>query len=108
MYTSNTCNAHCRYTCDVSSRENVEELAKKIQSEVGDVNILINNAGILCCRPFLQQTANQIEQVVQVNLMGKHIHIHTHTLLNWGNTMILTIKLFVLKIYSIFQVNYGC
>ena len=79
MYTSNNSNVYCRYKCDVSRRENVEELAKSIQSEVGDVNILINNAGILCCRPFLQQTANQIEQVVQVNLMGKHKHIQTHT-----------------------------
>ena len=61
----------CRYKCDVSRKEHVEELANKIQSEVGDVNILINNAGVLYCRPFVQWTANQIEQVIQTNLMGK-------------------------------------
>jgi all-trans-retinol dehydrogenase (NAD+) len=59
------------YTCDVSLREQVESLNKAIHSEVGDVNILINNAGVLYCRPFLQHTANQIEQIVQTNLMGK-------------------------------------
>ena len=61
----------CRYQVDVSRKEQVEELANKIQSEVGDVNILVNNAGVLYCRPFVQWTPNQIEQVVQTNLMGK-------------------------------------
>ena len=61
---------YCRYKCDVSRKEHVEELANKIQSEVGDVNILVNNAGVLYCRPFVQWTPNQIEQVVQTNLMG--------------------------------------
>ena len=60
-----------RYQVDVSRKEQVEELANKIQSEVGDVNILVNNAGVLYCRPFVQWTPNQIEQVVQTNLMGK-------------------------------------
>lgn len=59
------------YKCDVSRKEHVEELANKIQSEVGDVNILINNAGVLYCRPFVQWTPNQIEQVIQTNLMGQ-------------------------------------
>ena len=57
----------------MSRKEHVEELANKIQSEVGDVNILINNAGVLYCRPFVQWTPNQIEQVVQTNLMGNRI-----------------------------------
>ena len=59
------------YTCDVSSREEVEELAKVVQAEVGDVNILINNAGILFCRPFVQQSTHQIEQVIKTNLLGQ-------------------------------------
>ena len=59
------------YTCDVSSREGVEELQRAIKSEVGDVTILINNAGVLQCRPFLQHTSRQIENIIQTNLMGK-------------------------------------
>lgn len=42
------------YTCDVSNREEVEEMQRAIKSEVGDVSILVNNAGVLACRPFLQ------------------------------------------------------
>lgn len=59
------------YKCDVSIREQVDNLAKAIRSEVGDINILINNAGVLYCRPFIQHTAQQIEKIVQTNLMGQ-------------------------------------
>lgn len=58
------------YTCDVSNREQVEELQRAIKSEVGDVTILINNAGVLYCRPFLQHSSRQVENIIQTNLMG--------------------------------------
>jgi len=35
------------YTVDVSSREAIEEAAQRVRDEVGDVDILINNAGIV-------------------------------------------------------------
>ena len=38
---------------------------------IGDPTILINNAGVLYCRPFLQHSSAQIENVMQTNLMGK-------------------------------------
>ena len=59
------------FTCDVAEREQVEDLAIKVKSEVGDISILINNAGVLYCRPFLQHSARQIENVISTNLMGK-------------------------------------
>ncbi len=31
------------YTCDIGNRDEVEQLVKKIQTEVGDINILVNN-----------------------------------------------------------------
>jgi len=59
------------FTCDVSQREQVEELEKAVKANVGDISILINNAGVLYCRPFLQHSARQIENVISTNLMGK-------------------------------------
>ena len=38
---------------------------------IGDPTILINNAGVLYCRPFLQHSSGQIENVMQTNLMGE-------------------------------------
>ncbi len=39
-------------------------------SQVGDINILINNAGVRRVRPFLSQTDVQIEKVINTNLYG--------------------------------------
>ncbi|EZA56274.1 Short-chain dehydrogenase/reductase family 16C member [Ooceraea biroi] len=58
------------YTCDVSNRENVFEVAKKIKAEVGDVTILINNAGIMPCHRFLDQTVDQIKRTFEINIMA--------------------------------------
>ena len=38
---------------------------------IGNPTILINNAGVLYCRPFLQHSSGQIENVMQTNLMGE-------------------------------------
>ena len=60
-----------RYQCDVSSREEVERLSATIREEIGDVTILINNAGIRIIRPLLQYTPDQIEKTMRVNLLGQ-------------------------------------
>ncbi len=39
--------------------------------QVGDVNILFNNAGVRRVRPFLQHTNLQIEKVINTNLYGQ-------------------------------------
>jgi short-subunit dehydrogenase len=40
------------YTVDVSSQEAIREAAAKVRGEVGDIDILINNAGIIRGKPF--------------------------------------------------------
>lgn len=58
------------YRCDVSKREQVFEVAKKIKQEVGDVTILINNAGIMPCHKFLDYTSDQIRQLFDINIIA--------------------------------------
>ncbi|GIY19957.1 hypothetical protein CDAR_583731 [Caerostris darwini] len=58
------------YTCDVSNENQVEELADKVHREVGDVDILINNAGVLPGRPLLELTNAQIKKTLNINTLA--------------------------------------
>ncbi|XP_020289502.1 epidermal retinol dehydrogenase 2-like [Pseudomyrmex gracilis] len=63
-------NAVYAYHCDISNRDNVFEVAKKVRTDVGDVTILINNAGIMPCRAFLDHTTDQIRQIFDINVLS--------------------------------------
>ena len=41
------------YRCDLTDREDVYEVAERVKAEVGTVDILINNAGIVSGSYFL-------------------------------------------------------
>nr|ACO10722.1 17-beta hydroxysteroid dehydrogenase 13 precursor [Caligus rogercresseyi] len=58
-------------TCDVSNKEDVEVAFDVIKHSVGDIHILVNNAGTLCCKPFLQHKFDQIEKIITTNLLGQ-------------------------------------
>ena len=55
----------------MSDRDAVREMADKVRREVGDVNILVNNAGIMVTKQFMQQTDQEIMATINVNLMGQ-------------------------------------
>ena len=55
------------YECDVSDREAVKAMAQKVRKEVGDVNILVNNAGIMITKQFLQQTDTEVQSTINVS-----------------------------------------
>jgi len=58
------------YICDVSERKNVYEVAERVKADVGKVDILINNAGIVIGKWFLDTTDEQSEKVMKVNTMA--------------------------------------
>ena len=55
--------------CDVSLAEDRARLAATAQTN-GAVDLLVNNAGIEVCLPVIDQTDEDIERQVQVNLLG--------------------------------------
>ena len=55
------------YQCDVSDKMKVREMAARVRKDVGDVNILVNNAGIMVTKQFLLQTDAEIESTVNVS-----------------------------------------
>lgn len=61
------------YVCDVTDETAVKDMVVQIDKEVGAVNILVNNAGIIKRIPALEMTAEEFRQVVDVDLTGPFI-----------------------------------
>lgn len=55
------------YVCDVGKRESVYSTAEKVRREVGDVDILINNAGVVSGHHLLECPDELIERTMVVN-----------------------------------------
>ena len=58
------------YLCDVSDRKMVYEVAERVRGEVGNVEILINNAGVVTGKRLMEATDEQIEKVFGVNTLA--------------------------------------
>ncbi|MDX1806618.1 MAG: 3-ketoacyl-ACP reductase [Paenisporosarcina sp.] len=57
-------------TADVSSNDEVTKAIHSLTSELGTVDILINNAGIAKFGKFMDLDVEEWEKIIQVNLMG--------------------------------------
>ena len=57
-------------TADVSDMNAVNTAVALLTKELGDIDILINNAGIAAFGGFMELEPAQWEQIIQVNLMG--------------------------------------
>jgi 3-oxoacyl-[acyl-carrier protein] reductase len=57
-------------TADVADLEAVHHAVEHIKSDLGPIDILINNAGIAKFGGFLDLTAEEWENIIRVNLMG--------------------------------------
>ncbi|MGH2851600.1 MAG: SDR family NAD(P)-dependent oxidoreductase, partial [Solirubrobacteraceae bacterium] len=55
---------------DVSDRAAMLELADRVSSELGDVWLLVNNAGVFLAGTFLEMPPSQWDFVIGVNLWG--------------------------------------
>lgn len=55
---------------DVSNIDMVKEAVEKVVSLWGSVDILINNAGIVSPKPFLETTQQEWDKIMAVNLKG--------------------------------------
>lgn len=60
------------YRCDVRNREEVFKVAEKVKKEVGDVTILINNAGVGIVKTFLNYSNDDITRTINVNLTAHY------------------------------------
>lgn len=58
------------YICDVGNYKAVEETKNKITTEHGFVEILINNAGVITGKYFIDTTPEEIEKTMRVNALA--------------------------------------
>jgi all-trans-retinol dehydrogenase (NAD+) len=71
------------YPVDVSDKKNVYKYAEIVKSDVGHVDVVINNAGVVCGQTFLDIPDYMIEKTFKVNILahywvsGKSPVIHT-------------------------------
>ena len=56
--------------CDVTKREQVDEMVKKTIKKFGRIDILVNNAGICQFKPFLELTEEDWDKTLDINLKG--------------------------------------
>ncbi|XP_014362606.2 epidermal retinol dehydrogenase 2 [Papilio machaon] len=57
-----------KYVCDVTDRAAVLQLAEQVRREAGDVYVLVNNAGIMPCKPITEQTEKEIRLMMDINV----------------------------------------
>ncbi|XP_043264540.1 estradiol 17-beta-dehydrogenase 11 [Colletes gigas] len=60
------------YYCDIANREEVYKTAKTVQIEVGNVTLLINNAGYVYGRTLLALPDEEIERTYGINILSHY------------------------------------
>ncbi|XP_063709658.1 uncharacterized oxidoreductase YoxD-like [Culicoides brevitarsis] len=58
------------YKADVSKSTDIDALKDKIKQEMGVVDILINNAGVFFCKSPEEETAENLQRMININLMS--------------------------------------
>ncbi|RWS11822.1 17-beta-hydroxysteroid dehydrogenase 13-like isoform X1 [Dinothrombium tinctorium] len=58
------------YKVDVSDFDQVEQTSLKVRQTIGDVYMVINNAGILNCKALWNLTSRGIEKTIKTNLLS--------------------------------------
>ena len=67
------------YIVDISNLVQIQEAAKKVQEKHGNIDILINNAGIVVGKYFHEHTAEEIEKTMMINANAP-MHVTTNFL----------------------------
>ncbi|MBL4699837.1 MAG: SDR family oxidoreductase [Phycisphaeraceae bacterium] len=58
------------YAVDITDRDAVFETFAKIRADLGPIDTLVNNAGVVDQRPFEEITGEQIDHMMKVNVNG--------------------------------------
>jgi NAD(P)-dependent dehydrogenase (short-subunit alcohol dehydrogenase family) len=62
---------------DLSSDDSVAEFAAKVQADLGDIEIVVSNAGVVAPGALLEVSSERFGSEVDVNLVGAHRLVRT-------------------------------
>nr|XP_060635245.1 17-beta-hydroxysteroid dehydrogenase 13-like [Anolis sagrei ordinatus] len=60
------------FVVDCSVKEEIYAAAEKVKREIGDVTILVNNAGVVATADLLSTQDKQIQKIFEVNILAHH------------------------------------
>jgi 3-hydroxybutyrate dehydrogenase len=85
--------ADFHYVCDVTQLDQVKATIKKFQADVGQLDVLINNAGLAGENPLSPESGDELwHQIVDVNLNGTYYFCkYSQPLLKDGESRIINI-----------------
>ena len=61
------------YICDVTDEDGINAMVAQIEKEVGIIDVLVNNAGIIKRIPMIEMTAAEFREVIDIDLNGPFI-----------------------------------
>ncbi|HEP5429786.1 TPA: gluconate 5-dehydrogenase [Streptococcus pyogenes] len=61
------------YVCDVTDEAGIQQMVSQIEDEVGVIDILVNDAGIIRRTPMLEMAAEDFRQVIDIDLNAPFI-----------------------------------
>lgn len=71
----------------MSNRQEVLDAATLVKEQVGNVTVLVNNAGIMPCRPMFSQSHETIEKIFDVNVLA-HFWVKTKHAFTFNNIIL--------------------
>jgi NADP-dependent 3-hydroxy acid dehydrogenase YdfG len=54
----------------VTDRDSLVAAAERVDSELGRVDVLVNNAGVMLLAPFVSDQKDEMRQMIETNLLG--------------------------------------
>jgi NAD(P)-dependent dehydrogenase (short-subunit alcohol dehydrogenase family) len=55
---------------DTTNKKSISKAMQKIKRKFGKIDILLNNAAVIYRKPFAKQSIEEIEQQIEINLLG--------------------------------------
>lgn len=90
------------YPCNVASFQNVESVFKKI-SATNKIECLVNNAGVTTFKLAVENSINEINDIITTNLLGSIYTIKAvlpHMIANGGGTIINILSVVAKAVYT--------